>query len=169
MKDILEVSKNYAITTHKRVNQFYGDYPYEYHLKSVYEIGKKFLYLIPEKHINNVLSACWLHDIIEDGRETYNDVKKQTNVEIAELVFALTNEKGRTRKDRANDKYYEGIRNTKFATFVKIADRIANIEFSKKQKNNKMYKMYCRENNTFIEKIFDYKYQVMIDYLRKLC
>jgi hypothetical protein len=34
-----------------------------------------------------------VHDVIEDCRETCNDVKKATNEEIAELAYALTNKK----------------------------------------------------------------------------
>ena len=34
-----------------------------------------------------------MHDVIEDCRETYNDVNKATNEEIPELAYALTNEK----------------------------------------------------------------------------
>ncbi|WP_298473442.1 hypothetical protein [uncultured Maribacter sp.] len=63
--------------------------------------------------------ACWVHDIIEDARETYIDVLENTNVTIAELAYALTNEKGRTRKERANDAYYRGIQKTPNASFVK--------------------------------------------------
>ena len=62
----------------------------------------------------------------------------QTEVEVAnefvivstEIAYALTNEKGRTRAERANEKYYEGIRSTKYAPMVKYADRIANLRFS---------------------------------------
>ena len=48
----------------------------------------------------------------------------------SEIAYALTNEKGRTRTDQANEKYYEGIRSTKYAPMVKYADRIANLRYS---------------------------------------
>ena len=60
------------------------------------------------------------HDVIEDTRQTYNDVKKATSEMVAEIVYALTNEKGKTRKDRANTKYYDGIKDCEFATFVTL-------------------------------------------------
>jgi hypothetical protein len=82
----------------------------------------------------------------------------------------LTNEKGKNRKERANAKYYEGIRNTPYAVFVKICDRIANVEYSK-HSGSRMYDMYRKE---FVDFIFeldphgDSPYQEMIDYLRGL-
>ena len=62
----------------------------------------------------------------------------------AEIVYALTNEKGRNRHERANDKYYEGIRNTKYAPLVKACDRLSNYEFAKATKS-RMVKMYESE------------------------
>ena len=51
----------------------------------------------------------------------------------AEIVYALTNEKGRTRAERAGVKYYEGIRAVPYAPMVKLADRMANVRFSLRQ------------------------------------
>ena len=38
--------------------------------------------------------------------------------------------KGRNRGERANDLYYQGIRQTKFASFIKMCDRLANIQYT---------------------------------------
>lgn len=86
-------------------------------------------------------------------------MKKATNYTIAELVYAVTNEKGRNRAERANDKYYEGIRNTEHATFVKLCDRIANIEYGGKSD------MYAKENINFKRKLYDAKYDEMFDFI----
>jgi hypothetical protein len=47
-----------------------------------------------------------------------------------EIVYALTNDKGRTRAERAGEKYYKGIRETPYAPFVKLCDRLANVSYS---------------------------------------
>jgi len=112
------------------------------------------------------LSACWCHDVIEDCRQTYPDVKENTNENVANIVYALTNEKGKTREERANDKYYEGIRETPYATFVKLCDRMANLDYSKR-KSPKMTKVYLKDMSNFIKKIYDPKYDEMFDYLKK--
>ncbi len=117
---ILEKTKAYAIRKHKAVNQKYDKFDYDFHLNMVYEIAQKFIHLVDSDERENVLAGCWVHDIIEDARETYNDVRKETNETIAELAYALTNEKGRNRTERANNKYYQGIRDTKNASFIKF-------------------------------------------------
>lgn len=161
---MIEKARKYAIYCHNSTNHKYDNNPYSVHLQMVFDTAIKFIHLIPKEYQNNVLSACWVHDVIEDCRQTYNDVKNNTNTQIADLAYALTTEKGKTRKERANDKYYIGIIQTPYATFIKICDRIANYEYSK-QTNSKMSKMYGIEMDNFISKLYDRKYEEMFNYL----
>jgi hypothetical protein len=74
----------------------------------------------------------------------------------AEIVYALTNDKGRTRAERAGDHYYEGIRLTPYAPMVKLADRLANTSYSFSTDdgtNNQMKKVYAEEMPHFLEAI----------------
>ena len=73
---------------------------------------------------------------------------------MAEIVYALTNEKGRTRKERANAKYYEGIRATPYATLVKVCDRIANVTNSR-NKGSRMLDVYRKEYSDFKGQLFE--------------
>ena len=98
------------------------------------------------------MSACWLHDVIEDARLTYNDVAKFAGYEVADIVYAVTNEKGKNRAERANHKYYEGIRLNQNAIFVKLCDRLANVDFSKDYRDNMFY-TYKKENTDFLNSI----------------
>lgn len=158
----------YAVSCHADVNHLYDGHAYSTHLTMVAAIGQRFLYLIPEAHRENVLCACWVHDVIEDCRETYNDVKAVLGVEVAELAYALTNEKGKSRTERANDKYYEGIRNCPYASFVKLCDRIANATYSV-AKRSRMAAVYKKENDQFLAKLqLGPIYQPMIDHLNSL-
>lgn len=143
---------NWAIEKHRETNHFYDGKAYDVHLWMVVDIAKMFIHYIPEDKRDIVLSACWLHDTIEDCRVTYNDVKAEFGEEVAEIVYALTNEKGRTRKDRANDKYYEGIRATPYASFVKICDRAANIKYSFGS-GSTMFDKYLKENESFQQNV----------------
>jgi (p)ppGpp synthase/HD superfamily hydrolase len=95
------------------------------------------------------LRAAWGHDLIEDTRNSYNDVMQVLGQEAADIIYAVSNEKGKNRKERANDKYYEGIRNTPGAVFVKLADRIANVQYSK-MTQSRMFEMYKKENDHFL-------------------
>lgn len=144
----------FAIEAHASVNQEYDGKPYYIHLCMVHTQAMLFIEHIPKKDREDVLNAVWLHDTIEDCRLTYNDIVKISNVEVAEMVYALSNEKGRTRKDRANGKYYKGIRETEFATFIKLCDRLANVIYSR-ETNSRMFDVYKKENQDFLKHLFE--------------
>ena len=166
--DLLTRTREYAIHCHESTNHHYdGDKPYAVHLQMVVDAATQFLHLIPEADRDEVIGGCWVHDCIEDCRQTYNDVKKATSEPIAELAYALTNEKGRNRKERASDQYYEGIRNTKHAAFIKACDRVANVTYSK-QSGSRMFELYKQENDNFVAKIHHSDYQPLFDHLSSL-
>lgn len=169
----------WIIEQHESTNHQYDKYlPYEFHLRMVHQVAKEFIHLVPkinygpdtESLDRAVLLAAFGHDLIEDTRVSYNDVKEVLGFQVAELVYALTNEKGKNRKERANDKYYQGIRETEGAVFVKLCDRIANVRYGKIT-GSRMVKMYHKENPNFIEKL-GYKsghdLEEMFEYLNNL-
>ena len=158
-----ERAKWFAYYHHGVTLHMYGNKPYfDGHLTKVVEVAKRYIYLIREDLRDSVLAACWAHDTIEDTRVTYNDVKEVLGEEVAELVYALTNEKGKSRKTRAGDKYYRGIRTTPRATFVKLADRIANIEASI-DSGGRMLDLYRKEHAEFCNQLYDDEYGLMWD------
>jgi len=151
--NIIEKSKKHAIEAHQSINQKYDEHEYEHHLEMSDNVGLRFIYLIPEKDRDDVRGGIWSHDVIEDVSSiTFNDLKKVTNERVADIAYACTNEKGKTRAERANNKYYRGIRRTKYATFVKLCDRIANIEYSLSKKS-RMFTMYKKEHSHFRSKL----------------
>ena len=159
---------NWCIEQHRKTNHFYDTYlPYEFHLRMVYQVGQDFKHLLDDKldyytgetyrgpkqdqvtMQEACLVAAWGHDLIEDCRVSYNDVHTHLGQEAADIVYAVTNEKGKNRAERANEKYYQGIRETPGAVFVKLCDRIANVQYSKMTKS-RMFEMYKKENDNFI-------------------
>ena len=162
----LEIRKK-ANEIHTAVNQWYDEKPYFYHLNKVAEHVIEYLPSIIEKEedILPVIFSAYFHDSIEDARLTYNDVKKIASQFMSdsqaflttEIVYALTNEKGRNRHERANDKYYQGIRECKYAPLVKACDRLSNYEYAKSTKS-KMVKCYEKEMDEFINHIDITKY-----------
>lgn len=160
--------RDWAIDAHAKTNHMYGGvYPYALHLNWVASVARRFIHLVPERLKTSVLVTCYTHDIIEDARLTYNDVYKKTDLTIADATYALTNEKGKNRAERANDKYYEGIRASTIASFVKLCDRIANMEFGKQFGG--MVDMYRKELPEFLEKTGAYdKYPEMAAYLKTI-
>ena len=159
---------DWCIEQHHKTNHFYDKYlPYEFHLRMVNNVFKDFCYLLDytkdyftgEDFISmsrgqvTLIEACsrasWGHDLIEDTRVSFNDVKDKLGQEAANIIYAVTNDKGKNRSERAGDKYYEGIRNTPGAVFVKLCDRIANVQYGKMTKS-RMFEMYKKENDNFI-------------------
>lgn len=150
---------DWIIEQHRNTNHWYDKYlPYEFHLRMVVQVANDFMHLIPDSNDgqdsfrNHIILASWGHDLIEDTRVSYNDVKEQLGLTAADIVYAVTNDKGKNRKERAGDKYYEGIRNTPGAVFVKLCDRIANVQYSKMTKS-RMFEMYKQENKHFTESL----------------
>jgi (p)ppGpp synthase/HD superfamily hydrolase len=158
---------DFAIEAHQSTNHLYDGKSYSTHLMMTVEYAKKYLNIIPEHYQDIVIDACWLHDTIEDCRLTYNDIRKISNTSVADIVYALTNEKGKTRKERANDKYYEGIKNTPYAKFVKLCDRLANVRYSV-DTNSKMKDVYKSENKHFIKSLFNNVYEPYDDMVKEL-
>ncbi len=159
MKDFYE-KVSWIFEQHKNVNHFYdNNLPYEFHLKLVFNELENYLYLVKmndsmsNEDLHFILGiAAYGHDLLEDTRLSYNDIKDFLGYEVAEIIYALTNLKGRTRKDRANDEYYKGIVETSGATLIKLCDRLANVKYSILTKS-RMFDMYKKENDNFIEKL----------------
>lgn len=161
-KNILEIAQEYATKCHRETNHRYDGEPYEYHLWMVHSYAMKYIHLIHPHDRLNVLAGAWCHDVIEDCRQTYNDVKNATNETVAELAYALTNEKGKNRDSRANAKYYEEIRKSNYATFLKICDRLANIDHSVQQ-GSSMAVRYEKESDKFRKELYREDFKEMFD------
>lgn len=137
----IEAVRLAAHELHQSVNQSYGDnLPYGFHLDMVVEAIGDYGHLVcaREEDVVPLFFGGYFHDSIEDARQTYNDVMRTAHKWMTdeqafmatEIVYALTNDKGRTRAERAGEKYYAGIRQTPYAPFVKLCDRLANITYS---------------------------------------
>lgn len=157
----MEIEKKieWCIEKHRETNHFYDKYlPYEFHLRMVATVCDNFIHLIPNSDDGNtpkrqdVKMAAFGHDLIEDCRVSYNDVKEVLGHSPAEIIYSVSNEKGKNRKERANEKYYEGIRNTEGAVFVKMCDRIANVQYSIIT-GSRMFSMYKKENDNFVKSL----------------
>lgn len=168
MKDINEISK-YAIKCHADTNHMYDTYlPYEFHLRMVVQVAKNFSNEYSATHENVILAACWCHDLMEDTRENYNSVVNNTCGSTAEIVRAVTNNgRGRNRKERMSDDVYKDISTVENALFVKLCDRIANVQYSK-MTNSPMFEMYKRENANFKSRLISSAHHAMWAYLESL-
>lgn len=162
---IINEIRNDAHALHASVNHAYDRIrPYGFHLDMVVNWVRKYIeeVCVSEQDILPIYFAAYYHDSIEDARLSYNDVMKiaqelmdeEQAYLAAEIVYALTNEKGRNRAERANEKYFAGIREIPYAPFVKLADRLANTSyaFSKGTADSlRMSKVYREELPGFLD------------------
>ena len=142
-KDPLALAKELAIRLHGQ--QRYGDEPYEYHLRWVYATVLKF----QRSGIDNdlVAAAAWVHDTLEDTGTQKDFVSAELGADIADLVWRVTDEPGETRKERKT-KTYAKIRERREAVFLKLCDRIANVEAALANERDILEK-YRKEFNEF--------------------
>lgn len=165
--EAIEQIRQAAHELHRAVNQTYGQgLPYAVHLDMVASqvMSHGHEVCASEHDVLPIAFGAYFHDSIEDARQTYNDVTRLARQWMddeqahmaAEIVYALTNDKGRTRAERAGERYYQGIRQTPYAPLVKLADRVANMTYSATHDNADnvhMREVYRRELPHFLEAI----------------
>jgi (p)ppGpp synthase/HD superfamily hydrolase len=112
-----------AFAVHAHGEQLYGHEPYSVHLEAVRAVLHDF-------SIDGELTiAAWLHDVLEDTTTTREQIAHAFGEDVAALVEAVTG-RGPNRKARRADAYAK-IEALPDAVFLKLADRIANVEASK--------------------------------------
>lgn len=176
---------DWCIKAHADTNHYYDQYlPYEFHLRMTMQAAVDFKHILGDHdrmdiEFRMILAVCAGHDVIEDTRKTYNDVlmalrtcdeawDEGKSIAIVEAIYAVTNEKGKNRAERANAKYYRGIRGTYMAKFVKMCDRIANVRYSVLTKS-KQLQMHKKEHEHFLDEMgLEPMYQPMVDHLNEL-
>ena len=183
--DKIKAAMEYAYKCHTDVNQFYDGKPYIVHPQMVYDYGCKYAHLLSyyytEYEIGVVLCACWTHDLIDDCRKTYADIRDDLarstgrsislleSTAIADITFALSNEKGKLRRDRENEKYLSAIADSPLATFAKLCDRLANVKYSKENEGgDHKLEMYKKGYGFFKEKLFKIAFKEMFNELDEL-
>jgi len=114
----------------KHANQLYdNDVPYTIHLVLVNTFGIKYLYLLPEDKKESIIMGLWIHDVREDLGISYNEIKKLFGFNVAEIAYNLTNNDGRTRKEKAINTYGSKIATNRLAVYGKLADRLGNVQY----------------------------------------
>jgi len=146
--DIVESAKTFAKLVHKK--QKYGNNKkYDVHLKHAVSVGKR------HKVCKNVEAALWLHDTIEDqpSKVNFQTIKAMYGLTIANIVWNVTDEIGRNRKERKAKTRQKLSGSCNESKQTKLCDRIANIEASAKlesQRDREKISMYVKENKEFL-------------------
>lgn len=134
-------SRSFAIRAHGK--QRYGKNSYVVHLDHVVSV------LIRFGIRNSVLyDAAFLHDVIEDTDVDFCDLSDRFSNEVATIVDACTDGPGKTREEKKQHPYLL-IPKTEGAIYVKLADRIANMEACFAEGKDDLLLMYRDEHKGF--------------------
>lgn len=164
-KEVLR-AKDFAYKYHTLVHQKYDGLSYSFHTNAVADIGCEYAHLICGRP-SDVISACHLHDTIEDcgAHINYHTIVDEFNESIAEIVFCVTNSTGRNVAEREDEEYYKRIRSNHDAIFVKLCDRIANAQYSKNT-GSSHFKSYKDRNEQFEKSLYCEDFKPLFDKLR---
>ena len=136
--DRLRWAKFFATIKH-RDQKYSNGLPYTHHLAAVAAVAVRYGY----GSDRDMMEATWLHDVVEDTGTKLKEIAEMFGDRVAELVGAVTNEPGDNRKIRAALTYPK-IRSTNGTVFLKLCDRIANVEAG-----GKLVDMYKKEYEDF--------------------
>ncbi|MCV6631539.1 MAG: hypothetical protein OIF50_16945 [Flavobacteriaceae bacterium] len=134
--------KDFAIESHR--NQKYGIYNYEVHLTNVISVFFRNSVFISYENYP-ILASAWLHDILEDTAISKEEFIDRFGNDIYNIVWSLTDGKEGNRVEKKNI-MYDKLVNSQNGIIVKLADRIANLEFSIINQNIKHINRYVKEN-----------------------
>ena len=146
---LVDSAKQYAAHHHDHPYecQRYGNKPYSVHLDDVVANAQRYLYYIKEEDKEMVIVSCYFHDLIEDTIVTFKMLVELYGYRTADLIFRVSNERGRDRKT-VNFLTYPKIWEDDLAIFIKLMDRLANGRNSKETKH-KQYAIYREEYPVF--------------------
>lgn len=168
LTDKVKKTKLFSLLIHHKVRQSYDFYPYYYHTYMVAETTLKFQHLLDtDEEIENAYIVALLHDTIEDCRKTYNDIKAIFGETIADMVYCCTELRGKNRKKRHGQQYYEDLKNNELASFVKLCDIYSNVSQSIKT-GNSMFKAYQKEFYTIKKHLYRDKFKPLFDELQAM-
>ena len=141
--------------SHCHKDQTYGgDKPYTFHLRAVRDVAYRFMpFLGYGSSIEVIVLACWGHDLAEDCGISKQELTDKFGEEVADLIIAVSKLDGKSRKDGALD-YYKQIRVAgSSAVYLKLVDRIANVEAGGKtdmyKKEHLLFKASLYKENEF--------------------
>ena len=139
----------------KHAHQMYeDDVPYTVHLVLANMFCLKYIHLIPEDKRDIVIISIWIHDVREDLGISYNAIKNLFDVDVAEIVYNLTNNDGRTRKEKAINTYGPKISTNRFSVFGKLSDRLANVRYGLLHEANSMLETQAKEFDYMVEILY---------------
>lgn len=157
-------ARQFFFKAHESTNHWYEEPTkyttgklYSHHLELTADVVRKMIKHtdLDEQEQELAIAAAYGHDAVSDARLTYNDIKKELKSDrLAKICCNLCEDVwGKNRDERNSDAYYERLVSDRISTFVKICDRIANVEYGLYEGNSKSVLMYYAEQRKFYDKL----------------
>lgn len=105
------------------------------------------------------LVASILHDLVEDGKATLEEIKEMFDEEIAHLVDLLSK-----RKDEPLEDYYKRISQDIRAIIIKAVDRVCNVSDMVEIFTTKRLKRYVEETEEHVLPMMKTARRIYLDY-----
>lgn len=162
MRPLDERARDFARQAH--ADQQYGEgLFFDLHLTRVVATLERF-----GERDSVLLAAGWLHDVLEDTTTSVGALQAEFGEDVTDLVIRLTDETMGTRRER-QERTHAKIRGRAAAVRVKLADRIANVEFCIETGSELLDRMYRKEYSRFREQLLrDSEYADMWTHLDQL-
>lgn len=119
----LESAELFAKEKHLGMKRKDGITPYYIHIENVVNRLKN-LGITDD----DVLSAAWLHDTIEDTNTTFDDIEQRFGSKVAVLVLALSKDRSLP-KTKQDEQYVKQLKESSFEVkLIKLCDISANLK-----------------------------------------
>jgi len=138
---------NFASIAHQTQLIPSSNVPYLNHIGSVaMEAMMAITYSDNIEHPNLLIQCALLHDVIEDTDISYEEIKKEFSIEVADGVLALTkNKKLSSKQEQMEDSLNRITQQPPEIWMVKMCDRITNLQSPPKQWSQKKIIKYRQE------------------------
>jgi (p)ppGpp synthase/HD superfamily hydrolase len=140
----LEKIKEFAQKSYDDANCKYNDGNYFIHINMVVDTLNNHMNIFCNHNdFINTLAACYTHDLLEDAKKSYNDIKIISNKDVVDITLAVTDVPAENRLMRHLLTMGKTVRDYR-AIILKMCDMLANAQYSKEH-NSSMYKKYVEE------------------------
>lgn len=141
--NLIKIS-DFARKAHDDANCIYDGKNYYTHVKMVEDCVNKYEFIFRKgEDFHNTLAAASCHDLIEDAKLSFNDIKNASNIDVARIVLAVTDIHEENRLMRHLMTMGKTVKDHR-AIILKLCDIKANASYSKAN-GSSMYAKYVEE------------------------
>lgn len=128
--------------------------PYIMHPLRVADSVRYYTQDFPVADREKMISAAYLHDVIEDTNFNYDSIEDRFSAEVADLVVELTNDDEQKRKLGKKDYLAKKMPNmSEEALIIKLCDRLDNVSDLATTNDTKWVAKYMDETSYILDKL----------------